>query len=108
MGSHLSIFNKKSFDPEIYIQSRNRLIKLLFAFGTKKSVEEFISIRIDVKKIRKLNDVLANEYLDKFILSMSWYFKLWILGMATIALAIVCSWLFMKYHYATPLEFVIN
>ena len=67
-------------------QGSRTLIKLIFSFGSAKSVNNYLNVFIDVTAIDKLDNSQAKNLLIKLKKSTSGFARVWIIAMLSVAI----------------------
>jgi len=67
------------------------MIKMIISFGSKKSVDDYLSVLMDVAEIEELEDSNAKNLLIKLRRNTSGFNKSWVIAIISIAIAFL-SW----------------
>lgn len=98
----------KKLDPKIRLNSSVFFIKspvfnyntvgvreywwrIIFSFGSRKDIEEYHDIFIDMKEIKNLKDEKCSIYLDNVIISTQYFARAWVVGVFIMLTIIVIS-----------------
>lgn len=71
------------------------LLRLILEFGSKKSIDRWLNLFMDISRLRKTNDNKIDHHLDKLVASTRWYIRL-------LTLALISTFIVM--YLLIPIE----